>query len=237
MEGEGPAGAGEPSEIDKEVSARGGDVVKVILLGDSAVGKSKLVERFLMDGYQPQQLSTYALTLFRHDAELPLGPDGAKVKIAIDFWDTAGQERFNSMHPSYYYKAHCCLMVFDVGRKSTYKNLSQWYTELREHCPTIPTVVCANKIDINKEVTKKAFNFPTKHNLPLFFASAADGTNVVAMFEEAITLGHQYKTSDKGADDFLGDVMDLLEEGDLGGEKDELRLKDKAEMDKLTELA
>merc|ERR1712230_247201 len=74
------------------------------------------------------------------------------------------------------------------------------------------------------EVTKKAFNFPTKHNLPLFFASAADGTNVVAMFEEAITLGHQYKTSDKGADDFLGDVMDLLEEGDLGGEKDELRL-------------
>ena len=39
------------------------------------------------------------------------------------------------------------LQVFDVGRKSTYKNLSQWYTELREHCPTLPTVVVANKID------------------------------------------------------------------------------------------
>ena len=37
--------------------------------------------------------------------------------------------------------------VFDVGRKSTYKNLSQWYAELREHCPNIPTIVCANKID------------------------------------------------------------------------------------------
>jgi Rab-like protein 2 len=46
-----------------------------------------------------------------------------------------------------------------VGRTSTYKNLSQWYTELREHCPKIPTIVVANKIDINKEVTKKAFNF------------------------------------------------------------------------------
>ena len=44
--------------------------IKVILLGDSAVGKSKLVERFLMDGYQPQQLSTFALTLFRCDSEL-----------------------------------------------------------------------------------------------------------------------------------------------------------------------
>jgi len=218
-------------DVNAEVNARG-DVVKVILLGDSAVGKSKLVERFLMDGYQPQQLSTYALTLFRHDAELPVGPSGEKVQIAIDFWDTAGQERFNSMHPSYYYKAHACILVFDVGRKSTYKNLSQWYTELREHCPTLPTVVVANKIDINKEVTKKAFNFPTKHNLPLFFASAADGTNVVTMFEEAISLGYKYKNSDK-PDDFMQDVMSLLEEDDLGEIKDDLRLKDPSEIENL----
>jgi len=231
MEG---SGAADPSLAEAEVGARG-DVVKVILLGDSAVGKSKLVERFLMDGYQPQQLSTYALTLFRHNMKLPVGPEGANVEIAIDFWDTAGQERFNSMHPSYYYKAHACILVFDIGRKSTYKNLSQWYAELREHCAKIPLIVCANKIDINKEVTKKAFNFPTKHNLPLFFASAADGTNVVSLFEEAITQGYKYKNSDN-VDDFMTDVLDLLEEDDLGGDKSELRLKDKGEMDRLGEF-
>ena len=60
--------------------------IKIILLGDSAVGKSKLVERFLMDGYQPQQLSTFALTLFRYNFN---HPDGRVV--AVDFWDTAGQ--------------------------------------------------------------------------------------------------------------------------------------------------
>merc|ERR1711998_69580 len=195
------ASAHEPAPgMDEEVNARG-DVVKVILLGDSAVGKSKLVERFLMDGFQPQQLSTYALTLFRHNAELPVGPDGQKVEIAIDFWDTAGQERFNSMHPSYYYKAHACILVFDVGRKSTYKNLSQWYTELREQCPKIPTVVCGNKIDQDPGFVKKALNFPTKHNLKMYFASAADGTNVVTMFEEAIMAAHQYKNSDDPEDD------------------------------------
>merc|ERR1711988_112419 len=230
MEGEGSASAA--SLDNEEVNARG-DVVKVILLGDSAVGKSKLVERFLMDGFQPQQLSTYALTLFRHNAELPVGPGGQKVEIAIDFWDTAGQERFNSMHPSYYYKAHACILVFDVGRKSTYKNLSQWYTELREHCPKIPTIVVANKIDINKEVTKKAFNFPTKHNLPLFFASAADGTNVVTLFEETVKQGFKYKNSPDDPDDFMADVMNLLEESDLGGDKDELRLKDPNELEKI----
>merc|ERR1711998_290650 len=84
--------------MDAEVNARG-DVVKVILLGDSAVGKTKLVERFLMDGYQPQQMSTYALTLFNYEAEI----EGRK--IPVDFWDTAGQERFQSLHPAYYYQS------------------------------------------------------------------------------------------------------------------------------------
>jgi hypothetical protein len=48
-----------------------------------------------------------------------------------DIWDTAGQERFNSMHASYYYRAHACIMVFDVTRKVTYKNLQRWYDELQ----------------------------------------------------------------------------------------------------------
>ena len=87
--------------------------VKVILLGDSAVGKSKLVERFLMDDYNPRQLSTYALTLFRKNCEI----EGIDKAVKVDFWDTAGQERFNKMHPSYYYKAHVCILVFDVTRK------------------------------------------------------------------------------------------------------------------------
>ena len=124
------------------------NVVKVILLGDSAVGKSKLVERFLMNGYEPRQLSTYALTLFRHnykDAE-----SGADV--CVDFWDTAGQERFSSIHPSYYYRAHCCILAFDVTRKATYKNMERWYNELREYCGSIPVLVCANKIDIDYKV-------------------------------------------------------------------------------------
>ena len=60
------------------------------------------------------------MTLYRYDAEV----EGKKV--AIDFWDTAGQERFASMHASYYYKAHACIMVFDVTRKVTYTNLNNW---------------------------------------------------------------------------------------------------------------
>lgn len=70
----------------------------------------------------------------------------------IDFWDTAGQESFNRMHPSYYYRAHCCILVFDVTRKITYQHLQDWYDELREYCPSIPCVLVANKIDVDYNV-------------------------------------------------------------------------------------
>jgi Rab-like protein 2 len=62
-------------------------------------------------------------------------------------WDTAGQESFNSLHPSYYFGADVCILVFDATRKITYTNLAKWYQELRTHCPHIPCILVANKID------------------------------------------------------------------------------------------
>jgi len=173
--------------------------LKIILLGDSAVGKSKLVERFLMNDYEPRQLSTYALTVFRYNTEL----EGKKV--AVDFWDTAGQERFSSMHPSYYHRAHACILVFDATRKVTYQNLNEWYKELQQYRKGIPTLLVCNKIDINYAVTKKSFAFPEKHNLPFYFCSAADGTNVVKTFMDAIQVGLKFKN--EPSQDFMEEVL------------------------------
>jgi Rab-like protein 2 len=100
----------------------------MILLRDSAVGKSKLMERFLQDDYTPHLSSTYALTLYGHVVANPITPTGNKLKI--DFWDTAGQERFQSMHSSYYHGAHCCILVFDTSKLTSYKNLEIWYQEV-----------------------------------------------------------------------------------------------------------
>ncbi|CAM2098850.1 unnamed protein product [Caretta caretta] len=180
--------------------------VKIICLGDSAVGKSKLMERFLLDGFRPQQLSTFALTLYKYTTNV----DGKN--ILVDFWDTAGQERFQSMHASYYHKAHACIMVFDVQRKVTYKNLNNWYKELREFRPEIPCIVVANKIDADLKVTQKSFNFARKFNLPFYFVSAADGTNVVKLFSDAIKLAVAYK---QNSGDFMDEVMRELENFEL----------------------
>lgn len=166
--------------------------VKLILLGDSAVGKTKLVERYLQQQYCPQHESTHALTWFRHEWE---GKDGKKTQI--DLWDTAGQERFNKMHASYYDGAHAAILVFDVLRKPTYKNLPNWLQELRDMRPEIPVVVAANKIDQDPEVKQRQFAFATKNELELLYVSAADGTNVVDLFELAIqnAINHKEKAS------------------------------------------
>ncbi|CAG2055020.1 unnamed protein product, partial [Timema podura] len=169
----------------------------------------RLIERFLLDGYKPQQLSTFALNLFRYNTVVDgdavvvvlIGPniestyqqiprkfdsDGFWVDGIIDLWDTAGQELFNSLHPSYYHQAHACILVFDATRKVTYKNLTTWYEELRRYREHIPVFCAANKIDENMDVTKKSFGFSDKYDVPIYFVSASDGTNVVKVINNLI---------------------------------------------------
>ena len=176
--------------------------VKIILLGDSAVGKSKLVERFLVNDYIERQLSTYALTMYRHRSTI----DGEQLEV--DIWDTAGQECFERLHPSYFFGAHACILVFDVTRKITYMNLKKWYQEMRSFCPDIPCILLANKIDVDLEVTKKTFKFGESYGLDFYFVSAADGTNVVRIFEDAVRKSLYYKRNPPQS--FEKDIMDLL---------------------------
>lgn len=180
--------------------------LKIILCGDSAVGKSKMVERFLLDDYSPRTLSTYALTLFRYNCE----HEGRN--WAIDFWDTAGQEQFDRLHASYYFQANACILAFDVTRKVTYKNLETWFKEIRQHCPDIPVICVANKIDIEPGMAKKKFNFPVAHQLPFYFVSSSDGTNVVRVFKEAIQLA--IKNKEQPPDEVMAEIYNLLRDDD-----------------------
>lgn len=196
---------GESIELNyDEETSKGEKAVKVICLGDSAVGKSKLVERYLVDGFTPQRLSTYALNLFRHR----ITDEESGEKVLVDFWDTAGQEKFQSMHPSYYHQAHACILVFDATRKNTYKNLSNWYAEMRRFRPSIPCFCAVNKIDEKPDVTSKSFAFTTKNDVPLFYVSASDGTNVVKLFNQAVKAATDYKKNPVDIEDQILEELD-----------------------------
>uniref|UniRef100_A0A8C9N3B1 RBL2A protein n=1 Tax=Serinus canaria TaxID=9135 RepID=A0A8C9N3B1_SERCA len=171
--------------------------------------REKIMKSSLRTGYSSLQTCTAQLP--RWALACPATPRG-RARSHRDFWDTAGQERFRSMHASYYHQAHACIMVFDVQRKITYKNLNSWYKELREFRPEIPCIVVANKIDADMKVTQKSFNFARKFSLPFYFVSAADGTNVVKLFNDAIRLAVAYK---QHSGDFMDEVLRELESFEL----------------------
>merc|ERR1712066_997332 len=157
-------------------------------------------------GFTSHVESTYALTMFRYTCE----ENGRK--WAIDFWDTAGQERFDKLHASYYYQANACILAFDVTRKITYKNLEKWMKEIRHYCPDIPVICVANKIDMDRSMAKKKFNLPETHKLPFYFVSSSDGTNVVRVFKEAISLA--IKNKEQPPDEVMDEIFKLLQEDD-----------------------
>jgi Rab-like protein 2 len=175
--------------------------VKVVLLGDSAVGKTKLVERFLLKDYNPVNNSTYALTLYEHKENVA-GKD-----ILVSIWDTAGQDRFESIHTSFFYGAHAAILVFDATRKETYQHLEEWHSQLISQRGQIPVIVIVNKIDLAPGANKKQFQWPTSHNYPVHATSAAKGINVVRAFQEAIRLAW---TNKNNPDDVMGVICELL---------------------------
>jgi Rab-like protein 2 len=205
----GQSNKGENGKRDDETI--GDSDVKIIIIGDSGVGKSKLVERYVNGDYDPRRLSTHALSI--HRKAVNNGKDGNNSTAIVDFWDTAGREKFNSVHSAYYYQANACILVFDVTRKESYVNLENWYLDLRKYCPNIPCIVVANKVDVDYMVIKKNFEFPREHNLPFFFASSADGMNVVTVFNEAVRAGlDQRKYGEK---DFLTECLQLFNNNPL----------------------
>ena len=94
----------------------------------------------------------------------------------------------------------------------TYTNIKNWYKEMRHHCPYIPCIVIANKIDIDERATQRKYKFVEDLGVPFNFVSAANGTNVVKIFREALDMAVHYKDNPP-EDDFMREVNDLLKDG------------------------
>lgn len=122
------------------------DVFKVLVIGDSGVGKSCLVTRFTKNSFAPDSFNT-------------IGVDFRLQKIAIDgrevilqIWDSAGYERFRIMTSSFYKGAHGVIMVYDVTNNESLDHLKKWLKEVQLYAPeTVKTVVVGNKCDLISE--------------------------------------------------------------------------------------
>jgi len=161
---------------------------KLLLIGDSGVGKSCLLLRFADDTYTESYISTIGVDFKIRTIEL----DGKTIKLQI--WDTAGQERFRTITSSYYRGAHGIIVVYDITDAQTFASVKQWLSEIeRFACENVNRLLVGNKSDLKekrKVETTTAKEFADSLGIPFIETSAKCASNVEDAF---ITMASEIK--------------------------------------------
>ncbi|KZT11557.1 GTPase [Laetiporus sulphureus 93-53] len=158
---------------------------KVVLIGDSGVGKSNLLSRFTRNEFNLETKSTIGVEF----ATRSITVDGKTLKAQI--WDTAGQERYRAITAAYYRGAVGALLVYDIAKHATYVNVTRWLKELRDHADSnIVIMLVGNKSDLKHlraVPTEEAKTFAAENNLSFIETSALDASNVESAFQTILT--------------------------------------------------
>ncbi|KAI5417649.1 GTP-binding protein yptm2, partial [Lathyrus oleraceus] len=153
---------------------------KLLLIGDSGVGKSCLLLRFADDSYLDSYISTIGVDFKIRTVE----QDGKTIKLQI--WDTAGQERFRTITSSYYRGAHGIIVVYDVTDQESFNNVKQWLNEIDRYASeNVNKLLVGNKSDLadNKVVSSEtAKAFADEIGIPFMETSAKNANNVEQAF-------------------------------------------------------
>ncbi|KAL5101958.1 hypothetical protein RYX36_006285, partial [Vicia faba] len=154
---------------------------KIVLIGDSGVGKSNILSRFTRNEFCLESKSTIGVEF----ATRTLQVEGKTVKAQI--WDTAGQERYRAITSAYYRGAVGALLVFDITKRQTFENVLRWLRELRDHADSnIVIMLAGNKSDLNhlrSVSTEDAESLAEKERLSFLETSALEALNVEKAFQ------------------------------------------------------
>jgi small GTP-binding protein len=157
---------------------------KYIIIGDTAVGKSNLVLRYVYNEFKPD----YNITI-----GLEFGEKEVKIKnktYKIQIWDTAGQEKFKSITRTYYKNCVCAIIVYDITKRDTFDNVINWVEDCKNNSPkTVFMVLVGNKSDLDdkREVNAdEAKDFADNNGMLFFETSAKNGNNVKEIFLNSV---------------------------------------------------
>ena len=157
---------------------------KILLLGDTSVGKTCFLKRYTEDTFQDAYLSTIG---FDFKFKMVTLKNGKQVKVQL--WDTAGQERFRTIAKSYYKGAHGIILIYDVSNPKTYDNIKKWLAQIKEEASSkVCIILVANKIDHEERVVteEEGEKLAKSFNLKIFESSAKENINVTEAFQEVI---------------------------------------------------
>jgi len=157
---------------------------KVLLLGDSDVGKSSLILRYTEETFNSKLVNSIGVDFKMKKKEI----DGKIIKVQI--WDTAGHERFRSITYSYYRGANAIIIVFDLSDKKSFISITEWLKQIEKHAKeNVFKFLVGNKsdlIDERKVTYEEAKQYADEHDLPYIETSAKEGININELFDTSI---------------------------------------------------
>jgi Ras-related protein Rab-8A len=180
--GAGAGGKPEGGKPDGRRSMHYDYLIKLLLIGDSGVGKSSLLLRYTENEFSSIYLSTIGIDFKLKMAEI----DGSRCKLQI--WDTAGQERFRTITQQYYKTAMGILVLYDVGNETTFLNVRRWLRQIEaQAAPEVNKVLIGNKSDrtADRQVPEaRGKQLAEEFGMSFFETSARTGANVDDAFDE-----------------------------------------------------
>ena len=207
------------SYIDNNLSQMSMDAktykFKVILLGDSAVGKTSICNQFINHEFTPN----YHCTVTAEFKVKTLSLDKSTM-VEIKLWDTCGQEKFRSMTRNYYNDTNGVFIIFDLTNRKTFDNISGWIEDLREYADSnCEIIIVGNKSDLVEKIVvspDEIKKFSNTYKLNYIEVSAKHGTNIVLLFETLINqMVAKQKVKDsvrEGADRMYVNRQNLYQE-------------------------
>ena len=172
---------------------------KVIIIGDTCVGKSNILSRYLKNEFKEDAKATVGVEL--GTKFLNIKGTGAKLQI----WDTAGQERYRSITSSYYKGSHGCFIVYDITNETSFQNVDKWYEQaLKETSKDVSIILVGNKCDLENErkVPKEKGEEKAKTlNCPFFETSALSKIKIDDIFNEMVNNIYERTGGVKNEDD------------------------------------
>lgn len=162
---------------------------KIVIIGDSNVGKTCIIERLINNSFDETKPTIGACHYEKTVNDLKL-----------DIWDTAGQERFRSMIPMYYKGAKAVIITFDITSSESFEGAKKWLNEIKENANDSFIILVGNKTDLeDSRVISKEFadNFSKENNLDYIETSAKDNVNVNNLFENIAKKINDVKANDE----------------------------------------
>ena len=165
----------------------------VILVGDSGVGKTSILKRFINGEFTEKMQCTIDIEFKTKNLKID-----KNLYANLKIFDTAGQEKYRALTKSYFRNADGVILVFDLTDENSFNRINKWINDINENSENVEIILVGNKADLNdRQISKtKAENLANEKNYKYIETSAKDGTNILLLFEELATGMHKKRQDD-----------------------------------------